>query len=68
MHLWVLNIYELILTLEYYIHLYYPTLSYSIILAQLDNYIIFGFFTLLGVAGVVLMLFIVPISKKKVSA
>ena len=38
------------------------------ILAQHDNYIIFGFFTFLGVAGVILMFFIVPVSKKKVIA
>ena len=43
------------------------SLSLSIFSAQVDNYIIFGFFTILGVAGVVLMLFIVPINKKKVN-
>ena len=41
---------------------------YSMILAQHDNYIIFGVFTFLGVAGVILMFFIVPVSKKKVIA
>jgi hypothetical protein len=43
-----------------------PHPLYSIILAQLDNYIIFGVFTVLGIIGVILMLFIVPINKKKV--
>ena len=35
--------------------------------AAIDNYIIFGFFAILGVAGVILMLFIVPMKSRKVS-
>ena len=34
--------------------------------APMDNYIIFSFFTFLGVAGVLTMLFIVPVKRKKV--
>jgi hypothetical protein len=47
------------------------TLSFSppsLFLAQLDNYIIFGVFAVLGVIGVFLMLFIIPVNKKKVIA
>lgn len=35
--------------------------------AAIDNYIIFGFFAILGVAGVILMLFIVPMKRRKVN-
>ena len=37
----------------------------TLFLAPTDNYIIFGFFTLLGVLGIIMMLFIAPTKQKR---